>query len=579
MSDRWWTVPAVLLAFVLPADWLRANHTVPRGGQAEEAARDPYRIQSICVPRPAAERPPIAVSNGAELQQALDRANPGDTIALAAGATFLPAARENSFVLRNRGVATGQWITIRSADSAFDANGSVPPATRVSPRNQGAMPRIRATAANIPAIRAEARARGYRLIGLDIGIDPNVTQLGNLVDLGSDSNSIDTKPADIVIDRCYLHGNDTGNYRRGVALNGVRLAVIDSYFENFHDGNTDSQAIAGWSGPGPFKIVNNFLEAASENIMFGGSDPSIPGIVPSDIEVRGNVSTKRLSWRAAGVAVKNAFELKNARRVLVEGNVFENVWSSGQDGTAILLKSANQEGACTWCVTEYVTFRNNIVRSASHGLVINAAESGGARGLPLPVPANHIRIQNVLFTDIGGPNWGGGKLFRVFGGVSDVEITHVTSTSNANGILDPRSPSDLNPNLVFKYNIVERQYYGIGTGRDEGITTVTRNFTPYVYNQNVLVNTSRTTDQAITDAALKSRYPPVTTIAPDWKAVGFVSGSQRLAPTSPYYRAGEDGKDLGVDVDELTEAIEGKAQSYACGTAERPEPPPRRRPK
>jgi hypothetical protein len=578
MSGRWWTVPAVLLAVLLPADHPQASHPAPGAEQIEEAARDPYRIASICIPRAATERTPIAVANGAELQQALDRVNGGDTIALAAGATFLPPAPENSFILRNRRVPTGQWITIRSADAAFDANGAVPPATRVDPRNQGAMPRIRATTANIPAIRAEARARGYRLIGLDIGVDARVTQLANLVDLGSDSGaSVDAKPSDIIIDRCYLHGNDSGNYRRGVAMNGARLAVIDSYFENFHDANSDSQAIAGWSGPGPFKIVNNFLEAASENIMFGGSDPPIAGLVPSDIEVRGNLSTKRLAWRAAGVAVKNAFELKSARRVLVEGNIFENVWSSGQDGTAIVLKSTNQDGACTWCVTEYVTFTNNIVRSASHGLLINAAEAG-ARALPLPKSANHFRIQNVLFTDIGGPTWGGGKLFRVFGGVSDVEITHITSTSNSNGILDPRSPSDLNPNLVFKYNIVERQYYGIGAGGDEGITTVTRNFAPYVYNQNVLVNTSRTTDQAITDAALKSRYPPVTTVAQDWRAVGFVSGSQRLAATSPFYRAGEDGKDLGVDVDELTEAIEGKAKSNACGEIGR-EPPPTRRPK
>jgi len=300
--------------------------------------------------------------------------------------------------------------------------------------------------------------------------------------------------------------------------------------------------------------------------------------VPSDIEIRGNLMTKRLSWRSAGVPVKNAFELKNARRVLVEGNIFEHVWSSGQDGTAIVLKSANQEGACTWCVTEFVTFRNNIVRGAAHGLLINAAESG-ARGLPLPRPANHIRIQNVLFRDIGGATWGGGKLFRIFGGVSNVEITHVTSTGNATGILEPRNPSDLNPNLVFKYNIVERQYYGIGAGGDEGITTVTRDFAPFVYNQNVLVNTSRSTDQAISDDALKSRYPPVTTIARDWGAVGFVSGTEKLAAASPFYRAGDDGQDIGADFDTLMAAVDGAA-SAGC-EATRPEKPtgPPRRPK
>jgi hypothetical protein len=493
------------------------------------------------------------VTNGEELQSALDRASAGDTIALAAGATFRPVARDGSFVLRNRPVPAGQWITIRSSSATFDRSGAVPPSTRVDPTHADQMPQIRATSSNAAAIRTEPGAHGYRLIGLDIGPAAGLAQQTTLVELGAANNAAAvSQPADIVVDRCYIHGNDTGNYRRGVALNGTRLAVIDSYFANFHEAGRDSQAIAGWNGTGPFKIVNNYLEAASENILFGGSDPAIADLVPADIEIRRNLSTKRLSWRTSGIAAKNAFELKNARRVLVEGNTFENVWPSGQDGTAIVLKSTNQDGRCTWCVTEYVTFRHNVVRAASHGLIINAAEAG-ARGLPLPRRANHIRIQNVLFDGIGLPPWGGGKLIRVFGGVSDVEITHVTSSSNPTGILDPRDSSDLNPNLTFKNNIVERRLYGIGAGSDEGIATLTRNFSPFVYNQNVLVNTSAGTGQAISDAALKSRYPPVTAIAHDWAVVNL-DDTHRLAPTSPFSRVGDDGKDLGVDVDMLMAA-------------------------
>ena len=429
------------------------------------------------------------------------------------------------------------------------------------------MPHIRAIANNAPAIRADGGARGYRLIGLDIGADQGLSQVTNLVEFGSGgATSVADEPSDIAIDRCYLHGNDSGNYRRGVALNGARLAIVESHFENFHDGNTDSQAIVGWNGPGPFKIVNNYLEAASENILFGGGDPAIPNLVPSDIEIRRNLSTKRLSWRTSGVPVKNAFELKNARRVLVEGNTFENVWASGQDGTGILLKSANQDGKCTWCVTEYVTFRNNLIQTVAHGLLINAAEAG-ARGLPLPQRANHIRIQNVLFDGVGLAPFDGGKLFRIFGGVSNVEITHVTSTSNPSGILDPRDPTDLNPNFTFKYNIIERRYYGIGAGTAEGIPTLTRNFTPFVYNQNVLVNTSVGTSQAASDSSLKSKYPAVTSIASDWQSVGVDAG-HRLTTASPFYRVGEDGKDLGVDMDALTAAQAGPASSTcAQGTA------------
>jgi hypothetical protein len=44
--------------------------------------------------------------------------------------------------------------------------------------------------------------------------------------------------------------------------------------------------------------------------------------------------------------------------------------------------------------------------------LINAAEVGKA-GAEAPEHADHIRVHNVLFVDIGSPEWGsGGKLFR-----------------------------------------------------------------------------------------------------------------------------------------------------------------------
>ena len=516
---------------------------------------DPYTVATLCVAAPAKAGPVVPVSTGDEFQAALDRATAGTTIVLTAGSTYRPAAG-TPFVLRNRSLRAGEWITIRSSSPAFDPGGATPPGARATPAAGQQFAAIRATAARVPAIRTDPGARGYRLIGLDIGADDGITQV-DVIELGDGTDTTTaTEPSDIVVDRCLVHGNDAGSYRRGIALNGARLAVVDSDFRNFHDAGTDSQAIAGWNGPGPFAIVNNYLEAASENILFGGGDPAVPSLVPSDITIRRNISTKPLSWRTSGIPVKNAFELKSARRVVVEGNTFENVWSSGQDGTAILLKSTNQDGGCTWCVTEYVTFADNIVRSASHGLLINAAEVG-RKGASLPRRANHFRIKNVLFDGIGAASFGGGKLFRIFGGVDEIEITHVTSTSNPMGILDPHDANDTNTHLTFSSNIVERKLYGIGAGSAEGIPTLTGNFAPFVYNQNVLVNTSASTAQAIGDSALKSRYPPVTFVAGGWSAVGFAAGTHTLTSASPYYRAGTDGASLGADTDAIAAAQAG----------------------
>ena len=523
---------------------------------------DRYDVAAFCTSELPSERGQVKVSSGAELQNALDHAAEGDVIMLAAGATFHPPAGA-SFVLRRRPLRAASWITVRSAAAAFDAAGTLPPSRRVDKANADLMPKLRSSGA--PVITTEAGAHGYRLVGLDVGPDAGVWRLSTLVALGSGrDSSIETEPYDIVIDRCYIHGNEGGNTRRGVAMNGVRLAVIDSYLENFHDPDGDSQAIAGWNGPGPFQIVNNFLEAASENVMFGGGDPAIPDLVPADIEIRRNLMTKRQTWKTAGVPVKNAFELKNARRVMVDGNTFEHVWPSGQDGTAIVLKSVNQDGRCAWCVTEYVTFRNNIVRDAASGVMINAAEVG-AKGLRQPVALNHVRLQNVLFEGIGG------KLFRIMGGASDVAITHVTSLGNPDGILDPRDASDRNPRLVFQDNIVERKRYGIGAGGDEGVTTLTRNFSPFTYSNNVLVNTSRGTDQAISDEALKLRYPDATTIAPTWTALGFTDGEYRLGAVSRH-RTGD--RHPGVDADALKRAQD--ASGTTCGSKPKSASPPSR---
>ena len=77
----------------------------------------------------------------------------------------------------------------------------------------------------------------------------------------------------------------------------VRMDVLDSYISDIKAVSLDSQAIAGYNGAGPFRIINNYLEAAGENIMFGGADPAVTNLVPTGIEIRRNHLYKPLSWR------------------------------------------------------------------------------------------------------------------------------------------------------------------------------------------------------------------------------------------------------------------------------------------
>ncbi|HYP28512.1 MAG TPA: hypothetical protein VE262_17495, partial [Blastocatellia bacterium] len=297
----------------------------------------------------------IRVPAGGNLQTALNAANPGDVIVLDAGATYI--APSDGFVLPYK--AGSGWITIQTSNLAgIPAEG-----TRVNPSvHSAAMPKILARDAG-PAIVAVTRAgqsapHHYRFVGIEIALAPTVTFNHGLVRFGENNdvqNTMAAVPHDLIIDRCYIHGRADATLARGVGLNSARSAVIDSYISECHGVGFDTQAIAGWNGPGPFKIVNNYLEGAGENVMFGGADPKIPDLVPSDIEFRRNYCYKPLSWKVDEPnyggrhwSVKNIFELKNARRVLVDGNVFENNWVDGQNGTAILFTVRNQEGTAPW---------------------------------------------------------------------------------------------------------------------------------------------------------------------------------------------------------------------------------------
>jgi hypothetical protein len=249
----------------------------------------------------------------------------------------------------------------------------------------------------VPVIQVAPGASRYRLIGLELTVAESVPTLREIVAFGGTQSRVIDTPSDLILDRCYVHGHPTGNLFRGVLLNSAASAVIDSHVSEAHVAGHDSQAILGFNGPGPFKIVNNYLEGAGENIMFGGGDPSIPGLVPSDIEIRGNHLFKPLRWRPdspdyAGIhwTVKNLFELKNAQRVLVDGNVLENVWVGEQSGASVVLTPRNG-GSAPWSVVQDVMFRNNIVRNALAGVTAQSMDNGHpSRSLRRVAIANNL---------------------------------------------------------------------------------------------------------------------------------------------------------------------------------------------
>lgn len=228
----------------------------------------------------------IPVNAGDDLQNAINQANPGDEIVLQAGATFT-----GNFTLPIKGNGTG-WVTIRSSQLA-----ALPPSgTRVSPAMAHSMPKIVAAGTGT-AFSLAPGANHYRMIGLEITVAPGTSLSYGLIMSGDpgDTNAADL-PNEIIWDRVYVHGSALCHCKFGAQMNGTNYAIVDSYFSDFHAVGQDASAIFTYITPGPLKIVNNELEGAAENVLLGGAYDSIPGMVPSDIEIRNNHFYKPLSW-------------------------------------------------------------------------------------------------------------------------------------------------------------------------------------------------------------------------------------------------------------------------------------------
>lgn len=205
--------------------------------------------------------------------------------------------------------------------------------------------------------------------------------------------------------------------------------------------------------------------------MFGGAMPSIaPDGIPSDIQIRRNYFYKPDSWRTSGAwSVKNLFEIKFARRVLLEGNVLDGNWTDAQDGMAFNIKYDTQEGTCTWCVSEDIPIRSNVTRNSDGGIKI--------------ANAPRTTIENNILENIGAR--ANGRLFIFLNGAPDLRVERNTGFSTnitiaADGAAHSR--------FVLRDNLLGRAQYGIkGNSQSEGINTLNHFFPGAVLSGNALV--------------------------------------------------------------------------------------------
>ncbi len=536
----------------------------------------------------------IRVKAGQDASEAVDKASCGDTVELQAGATF------NRLILPAKRCDDSHWIIIRT--SAPDSK--LPPeGTRLEPCYAGvtslpARPPFHCTSSENVLAKIEFNGRGgsgpvtaapganhYRLIGLEVTRAVSPVLVYNLI-------GPENAPADhLIFDRMWIHGTAQNETVRGVMLAHVRYgAVIDSYLSDFHcvaksGGCVDSQAVAGGAGDdpmGPFKIVNNFLEAAAESIELGGSGATT---TPMDIEIRHNHLFKPMTWMKGQPGfvggldgnpfiVKNHFELKNAVRVLFEGNILENTWGGfSQAGFSILLTPKNQaigaNNVCPSCQVTDVTIRYCIISHVAGGFQLGnglSANGGAAKD------GGRYSIHDVVVDDIQPELYSGRGIFAQISsapGVTpvvplhDVSIDHVTAFPprilfNIGGpLLEPKMHGISITNSIF--SAAEKQVTTTGGGIEKNCSAGPPSksldlalhscFSSYTFQNNVIIG--------------GGGFPKGTSTPSKLTDVGFTNpkegngGEYRLTATSKFKHASSDGKDVGADIDAIEHATAG----------------------
>ncbi|MDX2193457.1 MAG: hypothetical protein NW201_08875 [Gemmatimonadales bacterium] len=504
---------ALSVAGPSPADTATSLIVGPRAEFMWSAELPRWRLDLTDVNSPG---PVVSVAPGGNLQVAINNAACGSTIQLTAGGFYT-----GNFVLPAKRCPRGQWITIRTAAVAGQP---------------GASARILSTAASnvtlatlqspngMATIRTAPGANRYRLLLLRIAAVPHLASSFGLVqfgEVGAGQATLDQVPKDLVMDRVLVDAGPTMDLQRCMTINSGATIVIRSAFLRCAHRQVENQAILGTNGPGPYLIEDNYLEAGSEHIMFGGADPTIQNLVPSDIVVRNNHFFRPSAWKGQ-FGVKNILEVKNGRRILFERNVLEGSWQDGQGGSYLVIFSANQGGNAPWSVARDITFRHNRVRNVGSGIAL----SGGNTPFPA-TPASRITVwQNVVDNVNVPPFTGLGDLVLIGGPVDFFRLQSNTMVST--GRMRSAMLFDVNPSasMTLSMNILSTGDNGIvGSGRTAGQPSLDFYAPLATVASNVLVGRQ------------PGVVPRGAVVAPSLADVGFANVAAqdyRLLSTSPY---------------------------------------------
>ncbi len=363
---------------------------------------EPYLIQieGALASIRRAVAPPVELrpQTGGELQIALDTAPAGASIRLRPNAEYL-----GNFEIRQRPLE--QPITV-TTDRPFDPG-------RIQPDEPDLA--VLRSPNTLAALTALPGSSNYNWLGM--GFFGNVRGEGDIVRIGLGTESDPaTLPHHMTFDRVWMRGDPAIGQKRGIALNGNWLAVLNSDIRGIRRSGQDNQALALWNSQGNLAIVNNHLESGGEIILLGG-ERSAAGAVATGVLIEDNDCTRPIEWRGESqfeVTVKNCLELKQGRQVVIRRNRFSHNWPPDQPGWALVFTPRNNAELAD------VTFEDNEVWNVSAGLnIAGSAYEGEHAYVP---PFRGLTVRRNLFV-ISRALMGGSGRFCQIGGIETDELS------------------------------------------------------------------------------------------------------------------------------------------------------------
>ncbi len=251
--------------------------------------------------------------------------------------------------------------------------------------------------------------------------------------------------ARFTMDRCRVLGDPVTGGKRGIAANGDGAQVFTRcYVADIKGVGQDTQAICAWDCGAGIEILDCYLEAAGQSVMFGGADSLSELRIPRGVRITNSTLTKNPDWFGQGWQIKCALEFKSCIDAIVDTCVLEyGGTSQGQGAYLVVATPRNQGGKAPWSTVQVVDIKHCTGGHAAGILNVLGSDNNNPSG-----PVDGFVMDSCTFTDIDpkGVTLGAGRLFMFDRAAKNVALTNITVTGQnlaALGYFDGAAPTGL----------------------------------------------------------------------------------------------------------------------------------------